>query len=243
MDEASYHRAVNIFSPADVYEKIRRLVDFEQGPKLKILDVGSGSGNLDSHLRDIGHSVKELDIASREHVSQDFIACDINKIWPVSDKDFDLVICTDVPEHLYDPKHILDESSRVLKMGGKLIFGVPNHFDFRQRLRMLFGKGIVHWDQVARFKETAWDYSHIRFFTLSELTGYFKQSGWNIVKMQLNFMGGGIFPSRLMPKFLKKILLKCWPNVFSGKFVFLLSRSAQAEVIDIILIPYTPLGL
>ncbi|HEX3099552.1 MAG TPA: class I SAM-dependent methyltransferase [Patescibacteria group bacterium] len=226
MDEAEFHTQKNTSHGYSTFEKIKSLVDFQNGKNLSILDVGCGQGSLDIELAQFGHTVTGLDVnlpqtsPSNPHVN--FIATDITKPWPVQNASFDLVICTDVPEHMYNPMHVLEEAQRLLKPQGQLIFGVPNHFDLRQRLRTLFGKGIVHWDNL-RHNESAWNYAHIRFFTHQELIKQFVASGWHVDTAQFNFMGAGIVPARLLPKFARNILLKLYPGLFSGKFIYLLS--------------------
>ncbi len=243
MDQTAWHQSKQTFHALNSYEKIKRLVDFESGKKLKILDVGCGAGILTNYLRSLGHTVIGLDIYTDNQIqSADFINCDINVSWPVADKDFDIVIATDVPEHVYDPAHILRESDRVLNENGKLIFGVPNHFDLRQRLRSLAGKGIIHWDHV-RFGENAWNYAHIRFFSLHDLYPVFASNGWNADISQFNFMGCGIMPTRFTPAFFRLWLLKKWPNLFSGKFIFLLSRKTDNSKANCIYLSKTPKGL
>ncbi len=249
MAEFDYHSKTATFAEQSTFEKVRRLHQFDGSNGLNILDVGCGSGILDEELAALGHSVTGLDshVPSGSASSYSalgawrFIQTDINSAWPVDDGTFDLVICTDVPEHMYDPTHVLDEARRVLMPEGKLIFGVPNHFDIRQRLRQLSGKGIVHWDNV-QYGHTAWDYGHIRFFTIKELEKQFADSGWHIDTRQLNFMGAGIIPGRFLPAFIKRALLKLWPGLFSGKFVYSLSLEPVREI-KYILVAQTKKGM
>ncbi len=244
MRQTDLHQLHKTFDASQTYEKVRRLLDFESGTKLQILDIGSGGGALGKKLLSLGHQVVGLDINLEATKEAWVIPSDISKQWPVQEGSFDLVICLDVAEHLEDPEHILKQAKRVLKPAGKLIFGVPNHFDLRQRLRVLFGKGIVHWDNL-RHNQKAWSYAHIRFFSLPELKVMFSQNGWKVAASQYNFMGGGIIPSRYTPRFIKTFLLKQWPNLFSGKFIFLLSpNSLETAGNDAkIIIPHTPKGL
>ena len=246
MDQVSLHATKNTARPLNAYEKVKRLYDFENGGPRKILNVGSGSGILDQFLRDKGHEVVSLDILKPENFSQlkpsEFIETDINLTWPVSSNSFDVIICTDVPEHLYDPQHILREARQVLKPDGKLIFGVPNHFDLRQRLQMLFGKGIVHWDNV-QYDEKAWLYAHIRFFNLADLEAMFESARWQIQKYQFNFMAGGIIPVRFTPRFLRLWLLYTWPALFSGKIIVLASCHEIKDQPKYIYLSRTPKGL
>ena len=243
MDQTEWHQSKKTFHEIDNYEKVKRLVDFEQGPKLSILDVGCGPGVLGRHLRNLGHTVTGLDIYTDQTADKDHIInCDINLAWPVADASVDIVITTDVPEHVYDPTHILHEAYRILKPNGKLIFGVPNHFDLRQRLHTLLGRGIIHWDHV-RFDESGWNYAHIRFFTLPELYAGFRANSWNPDISQFNFMGGGIIPTRFTPSFIRRFLVKTWPNLFSGKFIFLLSKKMDETDNKSIYLTKTPKGL
>jgi SAM-dependent methyltransferase len=225
MDQTERHAKLATYNQLDVFEKIKRLIDFENCGKLRVLDVGCGQGVLDDHLRRLGHEVVGLDINDDlELAPPNYIQCDINQLWPVDERSFDLVICTDVPEHMYDPEHVLRESERVLKTDGRLIFGVPNHFDLRQRLRSLQGKGILHWDSV-QYNLDAWNFPHIRFFTLDDLDRKFPQRGWRILRHQFNFMGCGLIPSFFEP--LNAVLLRMFPTIFSGKFVVLACRAKE----------------
>lgn len=240
MNQTEFHSNKPTSTEQNTFEKVKRLINFKAS-QLAILDVGCGMGSLPNELASMGHNVTGLDIGNITASNWKFIQTDINSHWPVEAQSFDVVICTDVPEHMYDPEHILNESKKVLNETGKLIFGVPNHFDLRQRLRTLFGKGIVHWDAI-KHNETAWNFAHIRFFTHKELIKKFTELDWQIEKAQFNFMGAGILPSRLLPGFIKKLLLKISPGLFSGKFIYLLNKGFGNENTENIYISTTPQG-
>lgn len=44
---------------------------------------------------------------------------------PFADRSFDVILCTEVLEHVNEPKHTLNEFYRVLKPGGYVILSVP----------------------------------------------------------------------------------------------------------------------
>ena len=98
-----------------------------------VLDAGAGQGQyrqLFAHTRyesqDFAQYQGSEDGLLRE--TWDYTAlnylCDITAI-PVEDGRFDVVICTEVMEHLPDPVVALKELVRVLKPGGSLIVTVP----------------------------------------------------------------------------------------------------------------------
>lgn len=52
------------------------------------------------------------------------LVCDITSI-PEPDASFDTILCSEVIEHIPDPTKVIDEFSRLLKPGGKLILTAP----------------------------------------------------------------------------------------------------------------------
>ena len=95
-------------------------------PFQKILDVGAGAGVLASKLKNMGKDVTCMDIKQNyvEYMKQfELLAItgDANNI-PFKDKEFDLVICEEVLEHLANPGEGLKELCRV---GKNVIFTLP----------------------------------------------------------------------------------------------------------------------
>ena len=212
------------------FEKIRRIFDFDTGKSLKILDVACGDGRISRGLIKKGHQVFGVDNDPKavQAVSQSGIKCEksnIEEAIPFEDSFFDLALALDILEHLNNPKDFLVRVKSKLKEDGQIIISIPNHFDLRNRLRMLFGKGIIHWAHLKFSNSDSWNYSHIRFFRGQELEELLSQAGLYINSVQYNFMAGGIIPRRLTPSVIRKLLLKLWPNLFSGKFVLLCSQN------------------
>lgn len=99
--------------------------------KSKILEIGCSGGPLLISLKKQGFSnVYGVDISEeaiklcqRRGIENAFVM-DGNKL-NFKDKEFDIIIASDVLEHLPDEKKALSEWSRVLKSKGKMIIFVP----------------------------------------------------------------------------------------------------------------------
>jgi len=66
-----------------------------------------------------------LDVEKRSDSIGEILLADINKGIPIESETIDLIICTEVLEHLKEPFFALKEMRRILKGGGKLILTVP----------------------------------------------------------------------------------------------------------------------
>lgn len=102
---------------------------------LRILDAGAGelrNKPLCSHLNYVSQDIcqyegsgdaKGLQTGTWD-TSQIDLVCDITNI-PEADASFDIILCSEVFEHLPDPLKAVDEFARLLKPGGKLIVTAP----------------------------------------------------------------------------------------------------------------------
>lgn len=109
-----------------------RIIESFQLPRTaRILDVGSGTGANLEMLAEMGFSnVNGLDfnpLALRLCCEKGlpFVKLGSATTMPFEDCAFDLVIATDVMEHLEDQRKAANEISRVLKSGGRALVTVP----------------------------------------------------------------------------------------------------------------------
>jgi len=99
------------------------------GNDLRILDVGCGDGVISEPLVKAGHYVTALDLptiataANKSKVSA-LIAGDAETL-AFPDVTFDLVIASEVLEHLWAPESFVSEAYRTLKPHGSLIIETP----------------------------------------------------------------------------------------------------------------------
>jgi SAM-dependent methyltransferase len=109
----------------------REIARLELEPRARILDVGAGTGSNLRLLGDLGfkrvQSVDRSDEAIRFCAEKGLGAVekgDASQL-PFPDGRFDLVVASDVIEHLDDDRRALGEFARVLAPGGKLLLTVP----------------------------------------------------------------------------------------------------------------------
>lgn len=113
--------------------------DFSQK---KILDVGCGEKPYQKLFNALSYT--GIDVKGGGHNDKykqvDLFFDGINIPFP--DNSFDVVICTEVFEHVTDPEKLLKEISRVLNTGGQIYFTIPftwnEHsipYDFRRYTR------------------------------------------------------------------------------------------------------------
>lgn len=87
-----------------------------------VIDVGAGKVPYKRYVNCDEYYV--LDIEKRTN-NENIIIADLNTLVPLKDEFADLVICTEVFEHLKKPEHAIKEISRILKKGGSLLLTTP----------------------------------------------------------------------------------------------------------------------
>ncbi|WP_346331071.1 class I SAM-dependent methyltransferase [Prosthecobacter sp. SYSU 5D2] len=117
---------------------------------IRVLDAGSGRAQeqfLREELLATGATLETCDFCEGPGV--DFVA-DVSNL-PMADNTYDIVLSTQVLEHVMDPQSVVEEMARVLKPGGALFLTTPqssplhnlpwNFFNFTNLgLRLLFDK-------------------------------------------------------------------------------------------------------
>ena len=124
---------------------IRKAAEVPSGAR--VLDAGAGECRYRSYFSHTDYSAQ--DFAGYEGTSEgvqkeewnygkiDYV-CDITSI-PVPDDSFDVVLCTEVLEHVQDPIATLKELTRVLRPGGSLLLSAPLGCGLHQQPHHYYG--------------------------------------------------------------------------------------------------------
>lgn len=203
---------------------------------LRILDIGTTPLTFFIRQQFPQHVISTVDLTPlwRDHSQANqiqFHACDlVAQELPHSDKTFDIVIFTEVLEHLdAPPTLILKKIQRVLKPGGTLIFSVPNFTCLRNRILILCGR-----NPLAMWHETPMSvhgYGHLREYTRHEVIQLLTTCAFQITS--LNYIQPQVFDAftRTDLTFFKKLITATYYIVSSypslRQFIFVKCKKSD----------------
>lgn len=110
---------------------IIQLIQFYASTSSTLLEIGCGGGKLSSELQKLGYQVFSTDYepTAVEYTKglgiENAFVCDSGVGLPLKDNCMDLIVMTDVLEHIQDHELAINECKRVLKSGGHIILTVP----------------------------------------------------------------------------------------------------------------------
>ena len=131
-----------------------------------------------------------------------------NARYPFDDEYIDIVIMNQVLEHIKEIYWVFHETTRILKIGGKIIIGVPNLASLHNRLLLLLGK------QPSPIKSYS---AHVRGFTREDILSFLNRCLPDCYRL-VSFGGSNFYP---FPSFLARPLANYFPNMAWGIFLLL----------------------
>ena len=149
--------------------------------KLRILDAGCGNGYIASQLAALGHDVIGVDVstdgielARKAHPGVRFEVRSVYDELHDLATDVDLVIASEVIEHLYYPQRFLTNVHKLIGTGGSLILTTPYHGYLKNLALSMFDA----WD---KHHTVAWEGGHIKFFSQATLIDMLIECGFQDV--------------------------------------------------------------
>jgi 2-polyprenyl-3-methyl-5-hydroxy-6-metoxy-1,4-benzoquinol methylase len=128
------HGAEALVRPFNV-ARIQTISDMVRplGKELQILDVGGGDGLIGEHLWKMQNNIATIDLptVSAQSHKREFLSAvtgDAEEL-PFKPNSFDVVLASEIVEHLWNPNIFLDDAYTILKTAGHLIISTPDGVD------------------------------------------------------------------------------------------------------------------
>ena len=133
-------------------EEFNRIRHFFQ-PKIRVLEIGGGTGYQASLIAASGAIVDSIDVATPEGETYFPVHHYDGRTLPFADGSFDIVFSSNVLEHIADLQTTLSEIHRVMKVEGQAIHILPtpawriwtsasHYIHIVKRLAQISGKGV-----------------------------------------------------------------------------------------------------
>lgn len=209
-----------------VHQKIIKTV----GKNKQVLDIGCASGYLARQMKKrnclvTGVEVDKKSAKKAQKYCRKVIIGDIEDrktLIKIGKKEYDVILATDVLEHLENPGEVLKNLAVFMKKNSRLIISVPNIAFLTNRLLLLLGK----------FEYTSYgimDLTHLRFFTKKTILKIVEKEGYKVEKLDFiaNFTQLPFFMKTLHPIFGRKTwwrkleykITSLWPEGLAIQFL------------------------
>jgi 2-polyprenyl-3-methyl-5-hydroxy-6-metoxy-1,4-benzoquinol methylase len=153
----------------------------------RVLDIGSGNGKLCDMIARNGYYVSGMEydstgveLSRKAYPSINFYQYGVQDnpallLEQENREYFDLVVSTEVIEHLYSPQLLVQYAHSVLAKNGKLIITTPYHGYLKNLALSIFDK----WDH----HHTAhWEGGHIKFWSIKTLSELLEANGFKVIR-------------------------------------------------------------
>ncbi len=240
--EGYWAKGLGIWSPVGVsVNKFEQKLLAEYVPRdASVLDFGCGDGShAGLYFQSRPHSYTGVDVSQAaveacRKMGLNAVCYEPGQHVPFGERAFDVVVCFEVLEHLFDPPESLAEIFRVLRNGGRLVGSVPNSVQIANRLLMCLGYFNPGGSPATSLKKP-WMDPHIRFFTETTLHALLREVGFRGITIHGSDFSFTHFPvlhkTRGWVKHTLELLSKpfallgCWwPSLFSHNLYFVAQK-------------------
>ena len=216
------------YTHAEEFKRLQFVIDQVKAlgkPNLKILDIGCGNGNISLAMGSLGYQTTGVDVDagsieiarkrnSFAHVTFELKDADAFSI----DGKYDVVICSEVLEHLHKPTELVKQWPELLESDGICIVTVPNGRGPREVIMTKpmqwlllngYAKPLLRLKRALGYNGTTQsanpDLMHVQFFSRSELIRLMKENHFELLSFGKAEFAGRIFPISLITNRLKAL--------------------------------------
>jgi 2-polyprenyl-3-methyl-5-hydroxy-6-metoxy-1,4-benzoquinol methylase len=151
-----------------------------QGARI-VLDLGCGAGDNARLLSEQGMVVDGVTLSSEEAIIARQFCCsvyvyDLEKGLPDSlAGNYDVIIASHVLEHICFPERLLAGVVAKLSPNGVFLVALPNLFNWRQRIQLLFGNFEYSSSGIM-------DNTHFRWYTFNSAQRMLERNGFKVIE-------------------------------------------------------------
>jgi 2-polyprenyl-3-methyl-5-hydroxy-6-metoxy-1,4-benzoquinol methylase len=147
-----------------------------------VLDIGCGTGTMARGLAELCTTVVGMD-PSESGVEEARKNCPAGKFYQLgiydspekmSEGAFDMVVSTEVIEHVFYPRELPRFAGKKLRTGGIFLLSTPYHGYLKNVAIAALGK----WDD---HHNVFWDGGHIKFWSRATLTRLLEEEGFEVI--------------------------------------------------------------
>lgn len=208
--QSSIHRTIESSYSLDVAGKktvefVLDCIDSQRqkcnGRELNILDIGCGTGQLtklvgmqkDTKILAIDIDDESLEIAKNSTVGMSNIIFAKGSVEEfVSDEKYDVVLLTQVLDHITDPASLIQKTRGMLKDNGQIIVGISNGYGIYEFSKDVFPKlrkkMLLNSKRVKMLKQLPFTCNHksphIHKYSLSKLKNMLNDCGFEVNKLK-----------------------------------------------------------
>ena len=185
--EGTLYESKNLILRYVERQRIKTIIKLAQASREdRIIDIGCGEGYLLSLLPQtkqiVGLDISKIALVKAKKRLEGKTYIELiyatAQNTPFADNSFDKIVCSELLEHVPDPKAVIKEINRILNKKGKAVISVPDEQRIQNIVRVIKELGLAKRMHAARKQEDyEWHLHESNVDFVKEITkGYFKIS-------------------------------------------------------------------